>query len=85
MTNQGRWLETIYSTVNYTVISIGDDYAVEYDCGTSFLGVTNYCIHVMSRTREMDADLFQSLIDEAEKMGLNTEGLPVKMTLQEGC
>lgn len=66
------------------MISIGDDYAVEYDCGTSF-GITNYCIHVMSRTREMDPALFESLIEEAEKMGLNTEGLPVKMTLQEGC
>ena len=82
----GRWLEKLdYGSVNYTVISIGDDYAVEYDCTTSSLGVTNYCIHVMSRTRTMDTDLFTELIDYAEGLGLNPQNLPVVMTTQEGC
>ena len=81
----GRWLETINTnTVNYTVIAISDDYAVEYDCGTS-VGITNYCIHVMSRKPTLDQDTFNKLIQMAEDMGLNPQQLPVQMTKQEGC
>jgi hypothetical protein len=82
----GRWLEKIYgSPVNYTVIAISDDYSVEYDCGTSSTGITNYCIHVLSRTPTLDQSTFDKLIKMAEEMGLNPQGLPVTMTLQEGC
>ena len=83
----GKWLEKFAPaapSVNYTVIALGPDYAVEYDCGTSF-GVTNYCVHVMSRTRTMDSKLFAELIGMAESMGLNSENLPVQMTKQDGC
>lgn len=82
----GRWLETIGvgSPVNYTVIALGSDYAVEYDCGTSF-GITNYCIHVMSRTRTMDETQFKELMQMAFDMGLNPNDLDIKMTLQDGC
>lgn len=81
----GKWLETIYGNpVNYTVIALSDDFAVEYDCGTS-AGVTNYCIHVMSRERTLDQDTFDSLIEMAENMGLNPQDLPVQMTRQDGC
>jgi hypothetical protein len=81
----GKWLEKIYgSPVNYTVIAITDDYSVEYDCGTSF-GVTNYCIHILSRTPTLDQSTFDKLIQMAEDMGLNPQGLPVTMTLQNGC
>jgi apolipoprotein D and lipocalin family protein len=83
----GKWLEQFSPaspSVNYTVIALGSDYAVEYDCGTSF-GLTNYCVHVMSRTRTMDSTLFQELIAMAESMGLNSQNLPVTMTKQEGC
>eukprot|EP01031_Cornospumella_fuschlensis_P047879 gene47879-58656_t len=38
----------------------------------------------MSRTRTMDASLFQQLIGMAETMGLNPQQLPVQMTKQEG-
>jgi hypothetical protein len=82
----GRWIETIYANaVNYTVIFIGKDYAVEYDCGTSSTGVTNYCIHVMSREPVMEKTLFDDLIKKSEDLGLNPLGLPVKITTQEGC
>jgi apolipoprotein D and lipocalin family protein len=82
----GRWLEKFYngSPVNYTVIAIDKDYAVEYDCGTSF-GITNYCVHVMSRTRTLDEATFNKLIQMAEDMGLNPQGLPVQMTTQAKC
>lgn len=85
ITQPGRWEEVINgNSVNYTVIAIGTDYAVEYDCGES-AGMTNYCIHVMSRTRTMEQAKFNELITMAEDMGLNPENIPVKMTLQEGC
>jgi len=81
----GRWLETIYgSPVNYTVIYMDDDYSVEYDCGTS-LGITNYCIHILSRTTTMPKAKFDELMKMAEDMGLNPQNLDVQMTLQEGC
>ena len=89
MNQQGRWLESIGSPnsnpVNYTVIAFQDEnYAVEYDCGTS-AGITNYCIHVMSRTQTMDQATFDSLIKFAEDLDLNPNNLPVIMTKQEGC
>jgi apolipoprotein D and lipocalin family protein len=84
----GRWLETFnggVSAVNYTVIALDKDYAVEYDCATSSFGITNYCIHVMSRTRTMEEDTFNKLFSMAEAMGLNPQGLPIQRTLQQGC
>jgi apolipoprotein D and lipocalin family protein len=83
----GKWLERfspLAPSVNYTVIALGPDHAVEYDCGTSF-GITNYCVHIMSRKRTMDPNLFNSLLAMAENMGLNPDKLPVQMTKQEGC
>lgn len=84
----GRWLEHIgpsfAAPVNYTVIALDENHAVEYDCGTS-LGVTNYCIHVMSRTRTMEQSTFDSFIQLAESLGLNPNNLPVSMTKQDGC
>ena len=87
MSQPGRWLEQIGSgnPVNYTVISIDDEYSIEYDCTTSSAGITNYCIHIMSRTPTMDEDLFQQLVSYSESLGLNPEQLPVIMTKQEGC
>jgi lipocalin len=87
LTKQGRWLENFgYGDVNYTVISIGPDYAVEYDCTTDDkTGLTNYCIHVMSKTRTMDQALFDSLMQNAIDMGLNANNLPIQMTKQAGC
>ena len=58
---------------------------MEYDCATSSLGITNYCVHVMSRTRTMDQQQFDELISMAEGMGLNPQQLDVLMTTQEGC
>ena len=84
----GRWLEHIgpsfAAPVNYTVIALDENTAVEYDCGTS-MGITNYCIHVMSRTRTMEQSTFDSLIKFAEDLGLNPNNLPVSMTKQDGC
>ena len=85
--HKGHWLQAIgTNSVNYTVIAIsGKDYAVEYDCTTSSLGITNYCIHVVSRTRSLNQSTFDNLIKFAEGLGLNPQNLPVEMTRQGGC
>ena len=81
----GKWEEEINgSFVNYTVIYIDDDASIEYDCGTS-LGITNYCIHVLSRTRTMTTAKFDKLMSYAQGLGLNTNDLPITMTTQNGC
>jgi lipocalin len=83
----GRWLESINgNSVNYTVIAIGEDFAVEYDCGTGTgtSGVlTYYCVHVMSRSRTMDDAQFDELMQMAEDMGLNPQALPITKTTQD--
>lgn len=86
-TQPGRWIETIYpgayNSVNYTVIEIGNDYAVEYDCGSGGLGFVNYCLHYMSRTPTMDSDLLNELVLATSY--LNVQNLPLTQTLQDGC
>ena len=85
----GRWLTKVGNyggAANYTIIAFEeDDYAVEYDCKTSSLGVTNYCIHVLSRIPTMDPEVFNKLMQDANDKGLNPQNLPVQMTQQEGC
>lgn len=82
---QGKWLETIYAEVNYTVIAIDDNYSVEYDCVTNARGVSQYCVHVLSRTRDLDNATFSRLMKQAEDMNLNPQKLPITMTKQQGC
>lgn len=57
---------------------------MEYDCGT-FLGIANYCIHILSRTPTMDPAKFHSLVNQAVGMGLNTQNLELEVTKQAGC
>lgn len=70
--------------LDYTVIFIDENVAMEYDCGTS-LGITNYCIHIMARTPHMDPATVDNLISYAESLGLNTQNITYKATEQEGC
>lgn len=77
--------------VNYTVIMSGtegeDTFAVEYDCGDplDISWLTNYCIHVLARKPSISLVLLHTLLDKAEAMGLNSQGLNVTHTLQQGC
>ena len=72
-------------TVNYTIIAIGDDYSVEYDCGELF-GVVNYCVHILSRKPTMNPSLLADLIFFANTtLDLNLYSLPFNTTNQTGC
>ncbi len=44
-------------SVDYTIAFMGnldgEEYSVEYDCGTTFLTGTNYCVHFLTRKPTM--------------------------------
>ncbi|XP_013418339.1 apolipoprotein D-like [Lingula anatina] len=83
----GKWKEGFAwfaPKVDYTIIALDEDYAVEYDCGTT-LGFTNYCIHILSRKPTQSPEVTQKLLTFAESLGLNTENLKYVQTLQTGC
>ena len=62
-------------SVDYTIALMGnyngEEYSVEYDCGSSFLTGTNYCIHFLARKPSMSEDLLNYLIGEINKLDLN--------------
>lgn len=50
----GRYVQKIgLNSVGYWVIHLDDQYAVTYDCNTAG-GITNYCIHVLSKNPHVD-------------------------------
>lgn len=55
---------------DYNVIWLDDDSAIEYDC-TVDVGVTNYCVHIMSRRPTLNADKVQAMINYAGKKKKN--------------
>ena len=40
--------------VDYNVIWLDEDSAIEYDCSEHSFGLLDYCVHFMSRTPVMD-------------------------------
>ena len=76
-------------SVDYTIAFMGElngeEYSVEYDCGSSFLTGTNYCVHFLARQPHMSTELLNYLIGEVNKQNLNQESLPLQMTKHEGC
>jgi len=70
--------------VDYRVIHIDDDSAIEYDCTENFLS-HDYCIHIMSRTPTMSEEKLQMLLDYADELDLNVDNLDYKTSDQTGC
>merc|ERR1712179_813549 len=70
--------------VDYRVIHIDDDSAIEYDCTENFL-THDYCIHIMSRTPTMSEEKLQNLLDYAAELDLNVDNLDYKTSDQTGC
>ncbi|XP_076467579.1 apolipoprotein D-like [Babylonia areolata] len=85
----GKWKEGFFflaPKVDYTVIYLDDDFAIEYDCSSMFGLITNYCIHIMARQPTADPTRVQGLLAFAQdQLGLNTQNLPFQPTKQEGC
>jgi hypothetical protein len=63
----------------------GEEYSVEYDCGSSLLTGTNYCVHFLARKPSMSPDVLNYLIDKVNEENLNQKNLPLQMTKHEGC
>ena len=76
-------------SVDYTIAFMGEmngeEYSVEYDCGSTLLTGTNYCVHFLARKPSMSPDVLNYLIDQVNQLGLNQESLPLQMTKHEGC
>ncbi|KAK7503899.1 hypothetical protein BaRGS_00005022 [Batillaria attramentaria] len=84
----GKWKEGFFflaPKVDYTVIYLDDEFAIEYDCSTLIGLYTNYCIHIMARHPQADPQRIQELLSFAEGLGLNTANLDFQHTRQDGC
>lgn len=73
----GKYVEKIGpNSVGYWIIYLDEDYAVTYDCNTN-LGITNYCIHVLSRKPHLQVDVINKLAQKALDLGLNKNNLDI--------
>ena len=63
------------------MIHLDDQYAVTYDCN-SVVGVTNYCIHVLSKNPHADLQTINRLAKIALDLGLNKNNLSIEITNQ---
>ncbi|CAF2532530.1 unnamed protein product [Rotaria sp. Silwood2] len=71
--------------VAYNVIVLKtDDYSVEYDCIHQF-GITNYCVHILSRKPTLDTTIVNSILKLVQELDLNTAKIEYKQTQQENC
>jgi hypothetical protein len=68
---------------NVIVLNTGD-YSVEYDCFQE-VGVTNYCVHILSRKPTLDIAIVNNILKLAEEFDLNPGKLEYKQTKQENC
>jgi len=72
--------------VDYNVVYLDDDAAIEYDCSPGAISLlTNYCIHVMSRTPTMKQEKLDQLLAFADKLDLNANKIEFNPTKQEEC
>ena len=69
---------------DYNVIWLDDESAIEYDCITE-LGVTSYCIHIMSRTPTLPEEKVQEMLDFAYGLDLNPNGVVYMQGNHTGC
>ena len=54
--------------VDYNVIYIDEEAAIEYDCSDSFIFGYNYCVHIISRTPTLSAEKVDELVAFAGKV-----------------
>ncbi|XP_072014777.1 apolipoprotein D-like [Amphiura filiformis] len=85
----GVWTETFFPftpiafELKYFVVDMdtaGIEYAMEYDCSE-----TDYCVHIFARQPIIENKQLQTLVEKANKMGLNPLNLPFVLTNHEGC
>jgi apolipoprotein D and lipocalin family protein len=81
----GHYIEQFqFNKGAYYVIYLDNDYAIEYDCNES-VGITNYCVHIMAKTTDIDDAKLEELKKYALRLGLNPKNLPFQKTEQHKC
>ena len=71
--------------VDYNVIWLDEDSAIEYDCNEHILGLLDYCVHFMSRTPTLAPEKFDAMVEFVLASGLNAHELEYAQGVQEGC
>jgi len=71
--------------VDYNVIWLDEDTAIEYDCTEHLLGNVDYCVHFMSRKPTIEPAKFDEMMQFVADMELNTHNLEYKVGDQNGC
>ncbi|KAK7079541.1 hypothetical protein SK128_001777 [Halocaridina rubra] len=71
--------------LDYSIIFIDEDTAMEYDCHTDLQGDTDYCVHFMSRFPSIEENKLLELIEYAEGLGLNNQNVNYTATEHVGC
>ena len=72
-------------TASYNIILMETNvYSVEYDCTHEF-GVTNYCVHILSRTTTLNSTVVTQILQYVQQLDLNTAKLDYVQTKQEQC
>ena len=58
--------------MDYNIIYIDEESAIEYDCNESFLFGYNYCVHIVSRQPNLSQEKIDELIVFAGNEHLHT-------------
>jgi len=84
----GVYNETIgytHQIASYNIIVLQEnEYSVEYDC-VEELGITNYCVHVLSRQSTLNQMMVDNLLKIAQQYDLNPEKLEFIYSKQQNC
>ena len=54
-----------FANSNFSFSRMDEESAIEYDCNTSFLGVTDYCLHFMSKNPTLSEEKLKQMMDFA--------------------
>ena len=78
----GQYTERIgLNSVGYWVLYLDDEHAVTYDCNI-VTGITNYCIHILSKNPHENMQTINRLAKVALDLGLNKNNLDIEITNQ---
>lgn len=90
MQEAGKWTQEdslfpgVFPKVSWTVLVLGGDYAMQYECGEALLSY-EYAVRILSRTPSIPEDIKDQLVSMANNMGLNPYELPYDTVIHEDC
>jgi len=72
-------------SVDYNVVWLDEDSAIEFDCSEHIFGFLDYCVHFMSRTPTMAPEKLEAMKEWIAEMGLNMQDLDYMPGDQNNC